>query len=134
MTNMDEYLEHFGVKGMRWGVHRQARIDKKADKLQYKADRLQAKVNRLDAKSERITYHREQLVKLAPKINMGLKVAGVAAAAGLVYSKTILKKAGSAPIKNPANWVKASGKNWKVEGEPHAVNAIVKAKRELEGK
>lgn len=33
MTNMDDYLEHFGVKGMRWGTRRTVSRDARTARL-----------------------------------------------------------------------------------------------------
>lgn len=67
----DEFLSHYGVKGMRWGIRKkedraEAKLDKrhaKAKKFDAKAKSLQDKIDALDENSETSSY-KKRIIKM----------------------------------------------------------------------
>lgn len=53
MTNSNEYLMHYGVLGMKWGVHRARKYQAKADQMKRKGN-IEA-YKKYSAKSRKIT-------------------------------------------------------------------------------
>lgn len=72
-TEVDDFLAHFGVKGMKWGVRkeektsgrRQARRERKAQKFIAKSDLLQTKISELDIAKNQATsaFRRNQITR-----------------------------------------------------------------------
>ncbi len=111
-----EFLEHWGVKGMRWGVRndkeRQARREQKAKKYDARAQMLQTKISEIDAKlatKKRYSFGAQRLrdqkfylvedhktaikdaeAKRQGKLSKGQKTAikGAAIAAGIIAAYT----------------------------------------------
>ncbi len=89
--NNEEYLEHYGVKGMKWGVHKtrklvtdlsssrkksqNERLEKKAAKKQLKADKLYSKAtkraesSKLAVKAAKQQVKADKLLKKATKLD-----------------------------------------------------------------
>lgn len=62
----DVYLEHFGVKGMRWGHRkeaREARRIKKSQKYALRAQAFQTKISELDSRSPKSRFQQARLNK-----------------------------------------------------------------------
>lgn len=53
IINEDDYLEHFGVKGMKWGVQRARKKYSNKSMRQYKANERDAKLLKRDLDSNR---------------------------------------------------------------------------------
>ena len=80
-TESDSDLEHFGVLGMKWGVHRakanvskNTRLNEKASKYDYKQAKYEKSAERVHSKndlekSNKIMNKAEKLYKKAEKIN-----------------------------------------------------------------
>lgn len=77
---VSDFLEHFGIRGQRWGVRKTNRIDKKSAKLVAEADELLTRANRLDRKSDRISARRER-----GGYSVSTKILANAAAVATIY-------------------------------------------------
>lgn len=59
MTDVDAFLEHYGVKGMKWGVRKERKTERRearAQKFVQKADIMQTRIDQLNVKRVRSTY------------------------------------------------------------------------------
>ena len=123
---IDEFLEHHGVKGQQWGVRTQQHQIKKSAKLSDKRDvnkanaaDLTVKINKLDRKS----------AKVHPNVAKA-KVAGVIAGtiaigAGAIYAKKMLGSHGAKPVSVAKDWTHAKGPGWEISGNKYAVDTFV---------
>lgn len=102
--SIDDFLEHFGVRGQKWGVRRQSRLDLKSSKLTAKSNYLISKRDQLDRKSADISSRRDGGKTKTKSI---IKVAaGVAIAAGAIFAaKYFGVKANNIPIKQIGQYV-----------------------------
>lgn len=74
MDEVEEFLAHFGVKGMKWGVRKKNVQAQRAKQYSAYADRLQGRIEKLDAKTPKTPLgranqakRREELVKQRDK-------------------------------------------------------------------
>lgn len=106
----DEFFEHFGVKGMQWGVRRQERrieksnhLTEKIEKLTDKRDKIETKITKVDNRSP--NHGRNTALKVAA----GTAAVGV----GALFVHKYLKSNGRATVKSISNGVSRSNKNYK---------------------
>lgn len=102
---IDDFLEHFGVRGQKWGVRRQSRLDLKSAKISARLDYLTSKRDQLDRKSAGISARRDGGGTSKAK-TVGKIAGGVAIAAGAIFAAKYFKGSGkSFPIKQVGQFV-----------------------------
>lgn len=96
-----DYIEHYGIKGMRWGVRRaiQSGNDKKLEK-QYK--KAQKKLKKLSQKADPVFQRNEQIkyekaskgARTAGRVALGIATAGTGLISGVnhIYKPSVDKK------------------------------------------
>lgn len=101
------YLEHFGTKGMKWGVRRQQKRAAKTEVKEAKNEVALAKEHLKTARGVRKEQRRASLKRAAPF------AAGVAVVAGAAATTVVLSNSGATPMKTLSSMsFTAQGKDW----------------------